>query len=360
MLSISHSLPETRPSKLTAAIVVADCAFVNGGNGQVALSTAVALAQSGVETTLFAASGPVAPVLLDIPHLTVVCLDQPEVLNDPSIARGAIRGLWNFRAAGELRKVLSACDPATTIVHLHSWSKALSSSVARAAFDAKFPVVVTIHDYFSFCPNGSLYDHEKQEPCTLVPMSVACAAANCDPRNRAHKAYRVARQFIAERIAGLPSGIENFICVSAFSRAIAQPHLGNARIFDVDNPIEATPETPVDVRKNDEFVYIGRLSREKGADVFAEAAAIAGVKAVFVGDGPLDETMRQLAPHAEFTGWLAPRCVRGSHARAPSCFRRVGTKHLHSSFPKHLRWAFRRSCPTAAPRVARSSTESAE
>jgi glycosyltransferase involved in cell wall biosynthesis len=61
---------------------------------------------------------------------------------------------------------------------------------------------------------------------------------------------------------------------------------------------------PVEASANEDFVFIGRLSPEKGAAQFAEAAMAAGVKAVFVGEGPEAERIRAINPEAEVTGWL--------------------------------------------------------
>ena len=315
-MTTATSDPRSKRGLVKSAIIIVDFAFVNGGNGQVGLSSSVALAQSGIETVVFAATGPVAPFLIGVQNLRVICLDQPEFIKDSNIARGALRGLWNFKARRALMTLLKTFDPSSTIVHMHSWTKSLSSSVASAIKESGFSLAVTIHDYFAFCPNGSFYDHQKEAPCRLEPMSLACISANCDPRSRAQKAYRVARQVVTERFAGIPRSIKYYIAVSPFSRAIAEPHLGNTTIFDVANPIEATQHRPADPGGTADFVYVGRLSREKGTDVFARAAEVTGTRAVFVGDGPLKDSMIASSPKAEFTGWLSRSDVRARLQRA--------------------------------------------
>jgi glycosyltransferase involved in cell wall biosynthesis len=296
-----------RPSTV---IIVSDYASVTGGNGAVALSSAVGLARSGIRTIVFAATGPISNELLGVDGLDVVCMESPDFLSDPVRSRGALRGLWDFDAAKMIGRILVGCDPATTVVHVHSWTKALSASVIAAARSAGFSIVVTLHDYFAFCPNGSLYDHEKQAPCLLRPMGAKCITANCDPRSRVQKAYRVARQAVANRFAQIPAGVKFFICVSAYSREVAAPNLGTSTIFDVRNPIEAERESPADPGANSEFVYVGRISREKGTDIFAMASKIANVPATFVGDGPFRDVTLETAPSAAYTGWLSREAVR--------------------------------------------------
>ncbi len=299
------------------AIIVADYAFVNGGNGQVGLSSALALARAGIHTMVLAATGPVDAHLIGVPLLEVICLDQSDFLNDSNRGRGALRGLWNFSAAQAMRTILAGCDPRTTVVHIHSWMKALSSSVARVANELSFPMVLTIHDYFTFCPNGSFYDHKKKAPCRLQPMSLACITANCDPRSGSQKAYRVARQFVTEHVGGIPIRVQNFIFVSRYSKEISERYLPHsARFFDVDNPIDVVRLPRVDVKRNELFAFVGRLSPEKGADIFSLAAKHAGAKALFVGDGPIGPDIRAGFSQAEYTGWVPHTDVQAHLRRA--------------------------------------------
>jgi glycosyltransferase involved in cell wall biosynthesis len=59
-----------------------------------------------------------------------------------------------------------------------------------------------------------------------------------------------------------------------------------------------------------DFLCVGRLSPEKGGQVFAEAARIAKVRAVFVGEGSERAAIRQANPDAEITGWKSPEEVQ--------------------------------------------------
>src|SRR5215472_2291636 len=131
---------------VTSAVIVNDYAHITGGAGQVALSTAKALAQQGARVTLLAAVGPVAQEL-EAAGVQVTLTRQRDIKSDPVRLRAATQGLWNFRAARAMRDILSRCDPTNTVVHVHGWCKALSSSVVHAALKMDFSVVVTLHDY---------------------------------------------------------------------------------------------------------------------------------------------------------------------------------------------------------------------
>ena len=284
-------------------VTVCDHAHVSGGLAQVAHASARALSARGHRVTFFAAVPPVDPALAAA-GVDVVCLEQQDMLGDPSALRAAGRALWNPSARRRLHDLLRGLDPRSSIVHIHGWNKALSPSVLRAAERSGVPTVQTLHDYVAVCPNGALYDFVKQRNCPLRPMSLACIRANCDARNYGHKLWRVARQATLSVSSGT-SGVRNIIYMLERQRQILAPHLpDDANLHWVSNPVGAEDHGPADVARNDAFVYVGRLSREKGVVLFAEAASRAGLPAVFVGDGPARAEVAAAAPEATITGWV--------------------------------------------------------
>jgi glycosyltransferase involved in cell wall biosynthesis len=284
-------------------VTVCDHAHVSGGLAQVAHASARALSQRGHRVTFFAAVPPVDPALTAA-GVEVVCLEQHDMLGDPSALRAAGRALWNPAAQRRLQELLRGLDPRSSVVHIHGWNKALSPSVLRAAERSGVPMVQTLHDYVAVCPNGALYDFVKQRNCPLRPMSVACIRANCDARNYGHKLWRVARQATLAASSGA-SSVRNIIYMLERQRQILAPHLpAGANLHWVSNPVGAEDHGPADVACHDAFVYVGRLSREKGVVLFAEAARRAGLHAVFVGEGPARSEIAAAAPDATITGWV--------------------------------------------------------
>ena len=286
-------------------VIVTDSLSFDGGSAAVALRSAVALAHSGKRVTVFAASGTPSAELLACDNLRLVTTGQGDALSAGNKLAGAIRGLWNSRAYTMLSEVLAPLDPRTTVVHLHGWTKALSSSVVASVVRAKMPIVLTLHEYFTACPTGCLYLHRDRQVCTLQPMSLACIAKDCDSRSYAFKLYRVARQIVTRWFGKIPTGIAHFITVSDFSRRVVAPMLPTKKtLYAVDNPVEAVPGPRVTAERNDTLVFVGRLSSEKGGVLLAEAARRAGMKALFIGEGSEREAIERANPDARITGWL--------------------------------------------------------
>jgi glycosyltransferase involved in cell wall biosynthesis len=285
-------------------IIVNDHLYPDGGADVVALASAEGLAAEGVDVTLFVGDR-LRSDDRTLRRTKLVCTGQRDLLSGQQHPGVALQGLWNLPAARALRELLREHDPRDTVVHLHSWTKSLSSSVVQAVTAAGFPLVCTLHEYFSYCPNGMLFDHQTASICTRKPMSMSCVTTHCDARSYAHKLYRVVRHGVQQTIGGMPGALREFIVVSRFSEAILRPALpAGARIHHVRNPIEVPAGPPADVAAARGFVMVARLFRPKGQALFLEACERAGVPAVCVGEGLDLAELQARFPSARFTGQL--------------------------------------------------------
>jgi len=292
-------------------IVVYDFAYVNGGQARVAIESAVGLALEGLQVTYFAACGPVDERLMAA-GVEVVCLGQKDILGEPNRIKAIVDGIWNFKAARELRRLLISKPAAGTIVHCHGLSKALSASIGPVLTETGCRHVFTCHEYFLACPNGGFYDFGSDSHCERKPMGVDCLISNCDSRSAAHKAWRVLRQGVQISLGHLPAKLRNIIYISETQRDILGPYFpGNARLEFLPNPVEVdVAGERICAEENDIFLFVGRISPEKGAVSLARAAKLAGVKAVFLGDGPDMAAVKTENPAAEMLGWVASADVK--------------------------------------------------
>jgi glycosyltransferase involved in cell wall biosynthesis len=299
-------------------IVLNDYGFVNGGASQVAISSLNYLAEAGLDVRFISSVGPVDPGIN--PNLvSIVNFGFHDLMGNPSRIEASLRGLWDSQCARRLQESLRDCNPSNTIVHLHSWVKSLSPSVVRVATSRGFKVVCTLHDYFTVCPNGGLYNFPQRKQCKIRPMSLECIATNCDSRSYTQKLWRVGRHAVQSGLGKIPGAIRYFITVSDYSESIMRPLLpSDSRFFRVSNPIDIDKLPIADVGSQRLFAFIGRLSHEKGADVFAAAAQLANVPALFVGSGEQDKAIRGINPSAELRGWQnraeVIRAIRSSRA----------------------------------------------
>lgn len=283
-------------------VLVLDHAHVNGGQAKVALDSAVGLRRRGHRVTVFAAVGPVDPRLAET-GVRVVCLGQDDIASATNKLAFAVQAVWNSRAAARLTAELSLCDPRDTLVHVHAFAKALSPSIGPAIRRAKLPCLYTMHEFFLVCPNGGFYEYPADRICHRTPMSAACLTTNCDARSYPRKLMRVVRHLGLEHVAGLPDLFRHVVTISALQERVIAPLLPARTVFHrIDNPVSVERQ-PLERQGRGDVLFVGRLSTEKGAPVFAEAARRAGVRPVFVGDGPGAAALKAGYPEARLLGW---------------------------------------------------------
>lgn len=275
-------------------IIVNDFDYIQGGASKVAIETANALYEKGVNVIFFSA----VHKENNYPFKQVYT-NQKECLKDGVL--GALRGIYNQKVKREFSKLLDECDPKKTIIHVHGWTKALSSVIFKVAYKKKFKITLTLHDYFSKCPNGGFYNYPKNKICTKYPMQLNCMVCNCDSRNYLFKIYRVIRQKVQNRNM---KNLTNFISISNFSISKLKPYLpATAKINKINNPIDISKQKIINIKANNTYLYVGRLSPEKGVDIFCEAITDLNKKGIVVGDGSLYNDLKNKYPNIEFAGW---------------------------------------------------------
>lgn len=292
-------------------VIVSDFGHVEGGAVAVAVKTALLLASEGRKVVFFCGEGPVCEDLA-LSDVETVCLDMPSINSNPSRLDAIRNGIWNSHAYESFLGLLKRGDLKDAIVHVHTWTKVLSSAVFAAATENGNPILLTVHDYFSVCPNGGFYNYNEKRICERKPMSGSCICRNCDKRSYAQKLWRVARQARQDRwVRNNPK--VHYAFVSEYCRDILIPFLHSEYSYEVlRNPIDHLKRGD-DRHEHDAFLFIGRVSPEKGADLFCEAVTAIGAKGIVIGDGEMLAELQARYPQIEFTGWVKPEqmCLHG-------------------------------------------------
>lgn len=296
-------------SPITVVLVI-DHAAMKGGQARVAFDSAIGLKRRGHEPIIFAAVGPVDPEL-ELAGIRTVCLGQSDLLGNRSPLAAAAQGLWNRTAAQALSELLATLPRDRTVIHVHGWAKALSPSIAGPIAASGFGAVYTMHEYSLLCPNGGFFNYRTEQACTLDPMSARCLMTDCDSRSYSRKLWRSLRHAVMKRIAGMPAIFSDIIAISDFQlEAVGHRLPHGVRVHKVSNPIRVPALGPKPPGPAGPMTFVGRISPEKGPFLFAEAARMVGVQALFVGDGPLRDALKRRYPEVEIIGWQGPEGVR--------------------------------------------------
>lgn len=283
-------------------VIVNDFNYIQGGASKVAIDTAKLLKEEGYNIYFFSAVNKKEAEIEGIKYITT---NQKEALNERNKLKGVVNGIYNIKAKKEFKQLLTNIDKKETIIHIHGWTKALSCSIFDIAFKMNYKVILTLHDYFTACPNGGYFNYPKSEICHYKPLSWKCIKCNCDSRNYAFKIYRLIRQFVQNKIVKLNDKLENVITISDLSEEILKETLNKkTKTTRINNPIDFDDKTEIiDFTKNKYYLYVGRISKEKGVDIFCKAITESGYKGIVVGDGPEKENLEREYSNIEFVGW---------------------------------------------------------
>ncbi len=289
-------------------VIACDYAFIDGGAAKVAIQTAVALSKYTKFNIFFlGGNGNPCKELLDS-NVKTISLNKPDLLTNPSKINAFFSGIFNQDVYNFTRNLLKELGPGETIIHIHTWTKVLTSAVFKAASDLNVPIFLTVHDYFLVCPNGGCYNYVKNKICERKPMSLSCLLCNCDSRNYIYKLWRYLRQIVQNRVLGRID--IHYIYISSFQKDQIQrrsnTHAGETII---ENPISVNRRFRIEAEKNSLYLFIGRVDKEKGVDLFCEAVTQCNVNAVVIGDGKLKYELQKKYANIFFTGWLKPENI---------------------------------------------------
>ena len=289
--------------ELKNIVIVCDYAFFEGGAANVAMQSVLAFAKhTDLNVYCFAGSGEPCEELKNS-RAKVIALGMPDLLGNKNRIDAFLKGIYNKKAGEELKSLLSTLDKAETIVHIHTWTKVLSSSVFKACEKMGFKTYLTVHEYFLACPNGACFNYVEQKICELHPLSATCLKCNCDARNYPQKLWRCIRQAKQNSVIRHNDNL-NYVFISPYQEKQLLRRIPEIKHkYLVKNPINVGVRMQIEAEKNSEFVYIGRLSGEKGPQLVCEAVTKAGVHGVVIGKGILEEELKQKYPNVEFLGW---------------------------------------------------------
>lgn len=289
--------------ELRNIIVICDFGYIEGGASKVAITSAIYL--SNRYNVAFFCGSAAADEIKKTSKMKIVSINNTDILHERNRLRAFKNGLWNKEAYRQLNNLLSNYSPNDTIIHVHSYTKILSPSIFKVLSTYKHRVVITLHDYFQICANGGLYNYQKKFKCTIVPQSFRCIICNCDCRKYIHKLWRCIRLAIQQKYIKKIKNI-NFVYISKLNQLLLSPYLEKLSYSSrlIKNPIEINDIKHVsDVCNNSYYIYMGRISEEKGVRLFCEAIHSLKRKAIVIGDGPCKQELEKKYPDIQFVGW---------------------------------------------------------
>ncbi len=269
---------------------------------------------------------------------------------DPGVRgwAGALRAaggvVWDPGRTADVRRVIRRLQP--DVVHVHNVFPALSPAVIRAAAEEGVPVVMTLHNFRLLClPATFLRDGRVCEDC-LGRLPWPGLVHGCYRGSRLASAPYLA-SLALHRSIGTFDRVRRFLAVSGFVRA---KH-AEAGILPERIAVKPNFAWPAPRREGpgSSFLYLGRLSPEKGVDTLLRAWRPALGRLLVAGDGPEGPRLRSLAGEGvELLGAVPAERARELVAGARAV---LIPSRWYEAFPRVVVEAYAAGVPVVASRI---------
>lgn len=214
------------------------------------------------------------------------------------LARLGRKAIWSSTFRRFMDDVQTDFRP--DVVHFHNLFPQLSPAALRAA-SGRAAVVMTLHNYRLLCPAATFVLHgETCERC-LGTLPWRAAVHGCYRQSRLGSASLTASLSLHRALRTFARSVDSFFAVSRF---VKEKHVEAG--FDPEQ-IVVKPNFVMPAPRRDgpgdSFLYVGRLSPEKGLDALLRPWRDVDARLLVVGDGPDAQKLRAMAPSTvEFLG----------------------------------------------------------
>ncbi|MFC5472178.1 WecB/TagA/CpsF family glycosyltransferase [Cohnella suwonensis] len=214
-----------------------------------------------------------------------------------------IQTVWSIQVYMDFKRFLLQNKP--DLVHFHNTFPLISPSAYFAAQKMGIPVVQTLHNYRLLCPAGVFYHHgEVCEKCSQGTL-MNSILLGCYRNSRLQSAVVATMLWVNRLLGTWNRKVDRYIVLTEFAKQkFVEKGLPEKKItvksnFTKDN-IEPTP-------RKEFFLFVGRLSTEKGVDLLVDAwkSMDPSLQLVIIGDGPEYPQLRETAknhPNIQFLG----------------------------------------------------------
>ncbi|CAN2048112.1 Glycosyl transferase family 1 [Candidatus Magnetomoraceae bacterium gMMP-1] len=253
-----------------------------------------------------------------------------------SLFHVSAKAVWNWETYSDFRKLLHKEKP--DVVHCHNTFPLISPSIYWACFKEMVPVIQTLHNYRLLCLNGYLSRTKDNnficEKCLKKTFKFKGVAHGCYRNSRAGS-FVVAVMLLVHRLMGTWSKkVTAYIALTEFQKqkmieggVPAEKIIIKPNFFQTPKNSEQAPDDLFAAKKNEKlqkkhpvtkdrefimkkpyYLFVGRLSAEKGCDLLIRAwhSLVSGshfspsnFQLLIIGDGPercsLEKLVKQLA-----------------------------------------------------------------
>ncbi|WP_026957103.1 glycosyltransferase [Algoriphagus vanfongensis] len=238
------------------------------------------------------------------------------------------------------------------IVHFHNIHFAIGPLVLRKLSKLGFPIVMTLHNYRLICPSATLFNKGTIFLDSMYSRFHWSAILNRVYKNSVLLTFWLTFVNYYHRQIGSWDKVDRYIVLTPFAKSL----FANSSFSLKKEKMVIKPnfvERPIAYlkRRSSSFLFIGRLSEEKGIDLLLDAFILSGYPIRIGGDGPLREKVLNISrsyPNILFLGRLSLEEVK---TEMESCTALIFPSIWFEGMPMTIIEAFSLSTPVIANKL---------
>ena len=254
---------------------------------------------------------------------------------------------WSGQTTDDLTRIHQAKP--IDILHVHNTVPLISPSIYWAASKLRIPVVQTLHNFRLLCPQAMFLREGKVCEDCLGKVPWRGAVRSCYRDSAADSAALAGMLTFHRSIGTWQHRVQRYIALNEFCKQkFIQGGLPEERISVKPNFVDDLGE-PERGQQRQGFLYVGRLSSEKGIDTLAAAfRTTSQARLRIAGSGPAQSSLSVSCPAAVQLGEISSAAVRSEMLGATAL---VLPSICYENCPMVLVEAFAAGLPVVASRT---------
>ncbi|MEO5602398.1 MAG: glycosyltransferase family 4 protein [Cyclobacteriaceae bacterium] len=233
--------------------------------------------------------------------------DNNEIIGLKAKLKLAYELIYNKRSERLMNTVIHNFEP--DIIHVHNFFYLASPSIFFSAKNNNIPIIATLQNYRLICAGGLLM--RNSQPCELCIQKKFPSYGiryKCHRNSKVQSAHLIMATGIHKLMDTWNKKVTRYIAVTEFGREKyinSSLRLSPDRIVVKPSSVDDTEIYPYEERQ-DYFLFIGRLSKEKGIEVLLKAFDSSDLRLEIIGDGPLKPLVEETASfnqNIQFSGY---------------------------------------------------------
>ncbi|WP_432709241.1 glycosyltransferase [Pedobacter sp.] len=263
--------------------------------------------------------------------------------------------IWNVLAASRLRNKIKSFKP--EVIHVHNFHFSSGPILIRTAKKMNVPLVLTLHNYRLLCPSATLMHEGKVFTESLSQNFPWKAVKKKVYRGSILATFWLALTFWFHRKIGTWKQVDRYIALTEFSKNLflsSKLNVDAMRMVVKANFVEKL-EAHLNLNSSS-FLFVGRLSQEKGIHILLAAFKDCDAVLNIVGDGPLGELVCQASSagkNIHYLGNLKSAEVRQVMAQSTAL---IVPSIWYEGMPMTILEAFSLGLPVLASNIGALST----